>query len=317
MTAPLTLGYQPALAGPDATPDRIRSLATRAESAGFTRLSVIDHVVLPIDPVSQYPYGSGTGAIDNDWWDPFVVLGLWAGLTTRVRLQTSVLVLPYRPPILTAKILASLDAITGGRLEVGVGSGWLREEFEVLGSPPFDDRGRVTDEYVAAFRELWSAPFPRFAGTFVAFDGITMHPKPAQDGGIPILVGGTTAPALRRAALLGDGWQPLKITPADLTAGVASIRARAAAAGRTLPDDYQVSVRYGVRVTDGVDERRPAEDPDRVLVGDADTVERGLRELAAAGATDVMLDTRTSTAAEVDRMLEVFEQRIIPRLADG
>jgi alkanesulfonate monooxygenase SsuD/methylene tetrahydromethanopterin reductase-like flavin-dependent oxidoreductase (luciferase family) len=114
MTA-LSIGYQPALVGPQATPGRVRSLAVRAEAAGFERLSVVDHVALPIDPVSRYPYGSGTGEIDNDWWDPFAVLGLWAGITERVRLQTSVLVLPYRNPIVTGKMLASLDALSGGR----------------------------------------------------------------------------------------------------------------------------------------------------------------------------------------------------------
>ncbi|WP_417563036.1 TIGR03619 family F420-dependent LLM class oxidoreductase [Microbacterium sp.] len=198
----LSLGYQPALVGPQATSARIRSLAAVAEATGFDRLSAVDHIVLPIDPASKYPYGVGTGAIDNDWWDPFAVLGLWAGITKRVRLQTSVLVLPYRNPIVTAKMLASLDALCGGRLEAGVGTGWLREEFEVLAAPPFAARGRVTDEYIAAFRELWGRPFPSFDGEFVRFGGITMYPKPLQPNGIPILVGGTSGPAIRRAALV-------------------------------------------------------------------------------------------------------------------
>lgn len=314
--AVLSIGYQPALVGPQATPGRIRSLAARAESAGFERLSVVDHVVLPIDPVSKYPYGSGTGAIDNDWWDPFTVLGLWAGITERVRLQTSVLVLPYRNPIVTAKMLASLDALSGGRLEVGIGSGWLREEFEVLGAPPFEARGRVTDEYIAAFRELWRSPLPVFDGEHVRYAGITMYPKPAQPGGIPILVGGTTSPALRRAALIGDGWQPLKIQPAALEQGIATIRNLAGGAGRRLPDDYQVSVRYGVRVTVGSTERRPGEDEDRVLVGPPEAVVAGLRTLADAGATDVMLDTRTCSEAEADETLDRFESEIIPVLRD-
>jgi len=308
----LSVGYQPALVGPQATPARIRDLARRAEAVGFERLSVVDHVVLPIDPVSQYPYGSGTGAVDNDWWDPFAVLGLWAGITERVRLQTSVLVLPYRNPIVTAKMLASLDALSGGRLEVGVGAGWLREEFEVLGAPPFEARGRVTDECIAAFRELWTSPFPAFDGQYARFRGITLHPKPMQPGGIPILVGGTTPPALRRAALLGNGWQPLKISPAELRNGLAKIWEIAETAGRVV-GDYQVSVRYGVRWS-STDERRPGEDEDRVLVGTAASIAASLRELADAGATDVMLDTRTCSADEVDETLDRLGAEVIPAL---
>lgn len=142
-----------------------------------------------------------------------------------------------------------------------------------------------------------------------------MHPKPAQEGGIPILVGGTTSPALRRAALFGDGWQPLKITVEGVARGVSTIRARAASAGRSLPDDYRVSVRYGVRLAAGDTERRPGEEEDRVLVGDPDVIAAGLARLAAAGATDVMLDIRTNSPTEVDAALDAFEREIIPRFA--
>jgi len=315
MPLDFTLGFQPNLVGPQATPERLRSLAIRAEEAGFDRLSVVDHVVLPVDPESQYPYGVGTGAIDNDWWDPIVLLGMWAGITKRVRLQTAVLVLPYRQPVLAAKMLASIDAISGGRLELGIGTGWLKEEFEALDTAPFEARGRVTNEYIAAFRELWSQPFPKFEGEFVRFAGIAMHPKPVQPGGIPILVGGTTAPALRRAALLGDGWQPLKLSDDALTAGIARIHEIASEHGRELPDTFQVSLRYGVRVTDRDAERRVGEDDDRALVGDPDQIVAGIRRLQAAGATDIMFDVRTCSDDEIDETLDRFERDIIPQLA--
>jgi probable F420-dependent oxidoreductase len=252
--------------------------------------------------------------VDQDWWDPFAVLGLWTGITSVVRLQTSVLVLPYRNPIVTAKMLASIDALSGGRLEVGVGSGWMEEEFRLLGAPPFAARGAVTDQYIGAFRSQWRDPAPAFSGEYVSFSDLAMHPKPAQAAGIPVLVGGTSVPAMRRAAQLGDGWQPLKISPDALRSGLTRIRAMAQDAGRGIGADYQVSVRYGVRITADADDRRPGEDDDRVLVGTPTQVLARLLELEDAGATDVMLDTRTNTPDEVDATLTAFEREIIPRL---
>ena len=124
------------------------------------------------------------------------------------------MVIPHRPAVLAAKQLATIDVLSGGRVTLGIGAGWMKEEFEALGVPPFEQRGKVTDEYIAAFRELWTKDKPKFSGDYVKFDKISFAPKPAQKGGIPIWIGGELGPALRRTAKIGDAWYPIPNNPA-------------------------------------------------------------------------------------------------------
>ncbi len=137
-----------------------------------------------------------------------------AAKTSKLHLVTSVMVVPHRPAVLTAKILSTVDVLSGGRLAVGIGAGWLQEEFEALSTPPFPARGTVTDEYIKAFRALWTEDDPRFTGEHVAFGNIVFDPKPVRNRLIPIWVGGESGPALRRTARLGDAWYPIGTNPA-------------------------------------------------------------------------------------------------------
>jgi probable F420-dependent oxidoreductase len=228
--------------GPLATPADIAAIALAGEAAGFATLTVNDHIVLPHDIGSRYPYsatGEWPGGGVGDWLEPLGLLCHLAGITKRVRLLTAVLVIPYRPVLLQAKLLTTIDVLSEGRLTIGCGVGWMREEFEALGAPPFEERGRVADEYLAAFRELWTKDEPQFDGEYVDFTDIAFAPKPVQKPHPPFWIGGESAPALRRAATIGDGWFPIGSnpqhpldTPERLEAALADLDRRAEAAGR-------------------------------------------------------------------------------------
>jgi probable F420-dependent oxidoreductase len=198
--------------------DGLRAVAGRAEALGFEHVTVNDHIVVPNRIASRYPYtetGEWPGARAGECLEQITALGFLAAATSRIRLVTSVMVVPQRPAVLAAKALATVDVLSQGRLTVGIGVGWLDEEFRAVGAPPFADRGRVTDEFIAAFHELWTSDMPRFAGTYVSFDDIRFDPKPIQKPRPPIWVGGESPAALRRVARLGDGWYPVGGNPRE------------------------------------------------------------------------------------------------------
>jgi probable F420-dependent oxidoreductase len=222
--------------GPTATRDGILALAREGERLGLHSAMIADHIVFPVESRSPYPYTvDGKHPSVGDALETFSILGVVAGATERLRLVTSVLVLPYRNPVLTAKMVASLDVLSGGRLILGVGAGWLQEEFAALGVP-FAERGARMDEYIAAMRELWSADKPTFKGRFVTFEGAYCRPQPVNKS-VPIIVGGHSEAAARRAGRLGDGFFPARGAPAQL---IAIARKSAEEAGRD-PDKLEIT----------------------------------------------------------------------------
>ena len=187
-------------------------LARLAESAGATSLWVADHVVITAEVRSRYPYAAD-GRIGWPpglaWYEALTSCAWTAASTVSATVGTAVLVVPQREPLLVAKTVATIDALSGGRMVLGVGAGWYREEFEVLGAE-YETRGRRLDEAIAIMRHLWSGTGEPFQGEFHTLPaGLECLPLPAREGGVPILVGGMTEPALRRAATLGDGWLAL------------------------------------------------------------------------------------------------------------
>ncbi|WP_433508249.1 LLM class F420-dependent oxidoreductase [Pseudonocardia halophobica] len=186
----------------------IDAVAVAAETCGFATLWSGEHVVMVERGSSRYPYSAdGRIAVPAaaDWIDPLIGLSFAAAATSTIRVATGVLLLPEHNPVLVAKQAATLDSLSGGRLTLGVGVGWSREEFDALGVP-FARRGARTDEYVAAMRTVWRDDVASFTGEFVRFDSVRVNPKPVRDRTIPIVFGGNSDAALRRVAAVGDGW---------------------------------------------------------------------------------------------------------------
>ncbi len=214
-------------------PADAKHFVAAAEAAGFESLIVVEHVVWPTSYASTYPYavtGRLPGGPETNLPDPLIWLAYVGAVTTRIRLLTGVLVLPQRNPVVLAKQVASLDYLTGGRLSLGIGVGWLREEFDAIGVP-FERRGARADEYIQAMRALWAADDARFEGEFVRFAGMSCNPKPAN-GHVPIVIGGHSKAAAIRAGRLGDGFFPATGAQVDIAPLIALMRETAREAGR-------------------------------------------------------------------------------------
>ncbi len=219
--------------GPAVQPEHAAALAQLAEENGFDSLWTVEHVLVPADYQSEYPYspnGRMPGPEESPIPDPLVWLTYVGAVTKRIKLATGVLILPQRNPLVLAKEVATLDVLSGGRVMLGVGVGWLREEFDAIGVP-FEERGARTDEYVAALRALWTQDEATFKGQFTAFERAKSFPKPVR-GTVPIVVGGHTKPAARRAGRLGDGFFPARTSPEELSELLDEMRKAAMDAGR-------------------------------------------------------------------------------------
>ena len=247
----MLIGFDAPTRGPLASPETIARVAVEGEAMGYGYISLSDHIVIPRDIQARYPYSS-TGEFPpggrGNWYEQLISAAYIAAKTSRLRLVTSVMVVPHRPAVLAAKMLATIDLLSSGRLTIGCGVGWLKEEFEALGLPPFTERGAVTDEYIAAFRELWTSETPRFQGRYVRFADIVFAPKPAQKPHPPIWAGGESEPALRRVARLCDGWYPIGTNPQHpldtlprYRAGIERLRRLVGEAGR---DPSRVALAY-------------------------------------------------------------------------
>jgi probable F420-dependent oxidoreductase len=221
--------------GPAAVnPDYAASMAQIAEENGIESLWTVEHVVVPAGYESEYPYAAGgrmPGGEDFDIPDPLVWLTWVAAATSRIRLATGILILPQRNPVVLAKEVATLDRLSGGRVTLGVGVGWLKEEFDAIGVP-FNERGARTDDYIEALRVLWREDEPTYKGRFAAFERAKSFPKPAQAGGPPVVIGGHTNAAARRAGRLGDGFFPGRGKLEELSGLLDEMRAAARDAGR-------------------------------------------------------------------------------------
>ena len=187
---PTTFGTSMPSRGDMASPENLRTLAQRAESLGFDSVWVSDHIILPRKVDSFYPYaadGVATFRPDEDYYDPLATLNFLAGCTQKIRLGTHVLILPYRNPVVTAKMLSTLDVLSGGRVILGAGVGWMEEEFQALGLDTYAQRGAVTDEYIQLFKELWTKDEPEFQGEHYQLSGMGFMPKPVQKPHPPIV----------------------------------------------------------------------------------------------------------------------------------
>lgn len=261
--------------GPGARPDSLIQWATLTETLGYHFLMTSDHLAVTPDVQERYP---------APFYEPFTTLGWLAGVTRRIEIGTTVIVLPYRHPLAMARMAANVDQLSGGRLLFGVGVGWAQQEFEVLGVP-FHQRGALTDEYLAAIKTLWTNDVASFQGRYVAFREVHTAPRPARTPHPPIWVGGASAAALRRAVRYGDAWHPIRIRVDWLRdTGLPRLQQMAAQEGRPVP---ALCPRIRLRLTD-----TPLPDDQRVAgEGTLDQVYGDLQALQHLGAQYVLLDT--------------------------
>ena len=299
--------------GLDHGKEMVLPVAEAAERLGFDSVWAAHHVTLPYERVSRYPYGhSGTEVAMSpgmQWLDPLVTLSMVAAVTDRVRLGTSVLVLPYRNPVNLAAEAAALDVLSDGRFVLGVGAGWMQEEFRALGIDPAE-RGARTDEHIEVLRTLWTQDPARFDGRFTSFDGLVLATTPRTDGGPPIWVGGNTAPALRRALRLGDGWHGFEVFPEDMP-GIRAELDKAAQQVDRDPDGLVLSVVRGL-VPPGRDEESFIPDR-RMLSGSADAIVDELGRYAEQGVEEVVIQV-SLLAPLVPDALEWTAAEVLPRL---
>jgi probable F420-dependent oxidoreductase len=299
--------------------EAIDAIAERAEELGFDSLWTADHIVIPTRIEARYPYnesgafGPGSGAWP--WLDPLALLGYVAGRTRRVALGTSVVIVPYRHPLVMAKLVAGLDVLSQGRILLGVGVGWMEDEFRALGiGELFPVRGRVTDEYISAMRAVWSADEASFSGEFVRFEHVSALPRPVQQPGPPIWVGGNTTAALRRAARLGDGWQPYTLLPEEIAAERQRLAGWLREAGREA-GSVTISLRANVRLARSSVEATgwSAMDPRQVIAGTPDEVIAQVRAYASAGVEHIFFSSGGGTAATLET-IALFAREVLPAL---
>ena len=307
--------------GPLARPDLLLKIARQAEALRYNSLFVTDHVVLPASAArSVYPYsptGKLAGGAAQDYLEPFALLAYLAQATTRIKLGTSVLVIPYRNPLLVAKMLATIDLLSRGRVILGAGVGWLREEFEALGAPPFEERGRVTDEYLRLMQSAWTTDPVTFTGRSYTVRDVHVLPKPMQKNGIPIWIGGHTEAAVRRAAQF-DGWHPIGLRPPagllpdEYAAKVETLRQAARAAGRD-PGDITLTFRAPMQVRSP---RAPVPSGERPLFqGTAEEIIADIMRYAALGVSHFIFDHVSTDVAGVLANMKRFATAVRPRLA--
>lgn len=295
--------------GPIATRANVLAFARRMEALGYDSLWASDHVVIPHTIRSRYPYNE-TGQFplppDANFLEPLTTLALVAGVTERVRLGTTVLVLPHRHPVLAAKMLATLDHLASGRVILGAGVGWMREEIELLGAP-FDRRGAWSDEAIRIIRACWRDGRASYRGQFFSFEEIGVMPQPVKRT-IPIWIGGHSPRALRRVVELGDGWHAAFPSVEGLAKGIAMLRDECARQGRRF-EDLTITVRAGLAVRD-----QPGGADRRVMQGSVEQIVGDLTRYKELGVGAVLLETRYRDLDDMVRTYETVARDIRPRI---
>jgi probable F420-dependent oxidoreductase len=316
----MQIGFNLPVSGPMASAAVIASTAQLGEALGFNYLTLTDHIALPDTSTPGYPY-STTGEFYTP--DPGhrveqLTTAAWvAAKTSKIRIVLAVMVVPHRPAVLTAKMLSTIDVLSGGRLVIGIGAGWLKVELDAVSTTPFAERGAVTDEYMDAMRTIWTQDKPVFHGKYVHIDGLLTDPKPIQKPHPPIWVGGESGPSMRRAARIGDAWYPIGSNNAHLldtlprlSAGIARIRELTKAAGRdpsAMGIVYRVK-RHGQPAPLATDGHR------KLFTGTvADTIE-DIAAVKDIGVTALDFDFEGRDAAKSAADMKKFHEEVLSRI---
>ena len=317
----MQIGFNLPISGPMASPESLTRIAHQGEALGYDYLTLTDHVVLPNLRVPGYPY-SETGEFFGEGperrHEQLTAAAFIAAKTSRIRLVLAVIVVPHRPAVLAAKMLSTIDVLSGGRLVVGIGAGWLQAEFDAVVGPPFAERGRVTDEYLSAFRILWIEEAPHFDGSWVKYDGIFFGPKPVQKPRPPIWVGGESGPSLRRAARFGDAWYPIGSNSKHLLdtlpryrAGIARLRQLTVEAGR---EPASVALTYRVKRYGEAVPAKASDGERRLFSGSTTDIIADLQALRDLGVSAVDLDFERSDLEDSVAEMRRFKEQVISRL---
>jgi probable F420-dependent oxidoreductase len=298
---------------PTVKPDDLIRFVRHAEALGFYCVTVPDHIIVPRNISVPYPYtvdGKYPGA--GYHLETITTMSFLAAATERIRFVSSVMIAAYRHPVVTAKMLASLDVLSQGRIIVGLGAGWMKEEFEALGAPSYRERGRVTDEYIRVFRELWTNESPSFAGKYCAFSEIIFLPKPVQKPAIPIWIGGHSKQALRRAGELGDGWHPIggvptvPLEPEDVARDIVIVRGHAEKAGRN-PHEIRVALKGSLFDR----EKQIIPGKRRRFTGKAEEIASDIRDYGKVGVDTMIFDVRRPSPTETLERMEWMAKEVI------
>jgi probable F420-dependent oxidoreductase len=305
-----------------ATPQSLATLARTGEELGFGIISVSDHIIIPKAINSTYPYNeSGTfaGSPAGECLEQLSLLSFLVGVTSSAKLLTSVMVLPHRPPVLTAKMLATIDVLSNGRLIVGCGVGWMREEFEAIGAPSYDERGAVGDEYIRAFKELWTSDNPAFEGKYCRFANVAFAPKPVQKPHPPIWTGGESPAALRRAGRLANAWYPIGSnprfpvgTPAQFAEYAARVKRYAKEAGR---DPSSLDFAYSANWYNDQQAQTLPDGQRRPLTGTPQQIADDIKHYEELGVRHMLVNLQGETQAQTLERMQRFADRIMPLAA--
>ena len=316
----MQIGFNLPVSGPMASPEIIANIAQLGEALGFDYLTLTDHIALPDTSTPGYPY-STTGEFYTP--DPGhrveqLTTAAWvAARTSKIRIVLAVMVVPHRPAVLTAKMLATIDVLSAGSLVIGIGAGWLKAEIDAVATTPFAERGAVTDEYMDAMRTIWMNEKPVFHGKYTHIDGLLTDPKPLQKPHPPIWVGGESAPSMRRAARIGDAWYPIGSNNAHLldtlprlTAGIARMKDLTAQAGR---DPAAMGIVYRVK-RHGQPAQLATDGYRKLFTGTvADTIE-DIATLKDRGVTALDFDFEGRDAAKSTADMKKFHNEVLYRI---
>ena len=301
-----------------ATNENLRMLAVLAEGLGFDSVWVSDHLLVPVDYSSRYPYtDDGTAPFSGDlpYCEPLTTLSYLAGATQRVKLGTHVLVLPYRNPVHTAKIVSTLDYLSDGRVILGVGVGWLEEEFQALGETRFAERGPLSDEYIQLFRELWTKEDPVFEGRYYQISGMKFQPKPAQKPHVPIWVGGQVNAAIRRAARLGDAWLPIGLRgPAGLEPD--ELRGKIDLLNKVAEDSGRDRGSVGVSFSTNLDFGDGDGGARQLFTGSPDQIANDIRAYQQVGVSYFLFGFRGGSLGENMEAMDRFAREVMPQVSE-
>jgi probable F420-dependent oxidoreductase len=277
--------------------ETIVEIANLAEDLGFDSLWVSDHIVIP---ASHKGFG-------DVFYDPFATLSFVAAKTRSIQLGTSVIILPYRNPVVLAKTVSTLDVLCGGRITLGVGVGWLEDEFEALGVS-YKDRGAITDECISVLKDLWTADEPNYRGKYFKFSNIRFFPKPLQKPHPPIWIGGNGLLALRRAISIGNGWHPVGLTPDEIQE---RRRAVDELHTRNRSSDFVISLRKNLQIDESKKKKPDVREP---LRGTPEMVSKGIELYAESGVSHLVFQILGGRLKDTIHSMELFSTEIRPSL---